>query len=179
LAPVQSWSGAGSKPDGEIFIAGMDHVHNSALYRLHDQVLRYVGDARSASGAANNWKPEEVAEKFHTRPTWLADRVYVATLSSSTLDSSYLTKRGFHWYASDTENGRFLDLSASEPGGVGAGAWRSRNHRSRSFRASDLRCDESDRRYLPLRHWRWSKRTDRPPRLSAPLRLSRPIHVGR
>ena len=64
LRPVQKWSGAGSTPDGEIFVAGMDHVRNSALYRLRDQVLRYVGDARSASQAANNWKPGEVVEKF-------------------------------------------------------------------------------------------------------------------
>ena len=46
--------------------------------------------------------------------------MYVATLKNSTLDASYLTKRGFHWYAFDTDNGRFFDLSASEPGGVGA-----------------------------------------------------------
>lgn len=120
LKPVQSWSGAGSSPDGDIYVGGMDHAQNSALYRLRSGVLHYVGDARSASEAASNWKPDEVAEKFHTRPTWVGNRVYVATLSSSTLEPGYLAKRGFHWYAYDTEANRFLDLSASQPGGVGA-----------------------------------------------------------
>jgi hypothetical protein len=52
--------------------AGWNHVTNAALYRLAagtDQFV-YVGDARSASEAAANWKPGETAEKFHTRPTW-------------------------------------------------------------------------------------------------------------
>jgi hypothetical protein len=120
LKPVQSWSGAGSTPNGEIYVGGMDHVQNSALYRLRSGILHHVGDARSASEAVNNWKPGEVAEKFHTHPTWLAGRMYVATLSSSSLDESYLSKRGFHWYAFDKDTGQFLDLSVREPGGVGA-----------------------------------------------------------
>jgi hypothetical protein len=120
LRPVQSWSGAGSTPDGEIFVAGEDHETNSALYRLRDdQVLRYVGDARSASQVRNNWMPGEVAEKFHNRPTLVGDRVYVASLSHTTW-ADYLTRRGFHWYAYDVTDRRFLDLSASQPGGVGA-----------------------------------------------------------
>lgn len=56
LRPLHSWSGAGSTPAGEIYVGGMDHVTNSALYRLDEEVLRYIGDARSASEAANNWK---------------------------------------------------------------------------------------------------------------------------
>jgi hypothetical protein len=119
LRPVQSWSGAGSTPDGQIFVAGEDHTTNSALYRLRDQVLRYVGDARSASEAANNWEPGEVAEKFHTRPTWVDHRVYVTSMSHSTMEE-YLTRRGFHWYAYDIKDRSFSDLSASQPGGVGA-----------------------------------------------------------
>ena len=119
LTPVQSWSGAGSTPNGEIFVAGQDHKTNSALYRLRHQVLRYVGDARSASEAANNWEPGEVAEKFHTHPTWVDDRVYVATHSHSTMEE-YLTRRGFHWYAYDIKDRNFSDLSASQPAGVGA-----------------------------------------------------------
>ena len=45
--------------------------------------------------------------------------MYVGTLSHTTWDD-YLTRRGFHWYAYDVEKGKFSDLSASQPGGVGA-----------------------------------------------------------
>ena len=34
LRPTQSWSGAGSAPDGAIYVGGMDHTTNAALYRL-------------------------------------------------------------------------------------------------------------------------------------------------
>jgi hypothetical protein len=98
----------------------MDHTTNSALYRLHDGVLSYVGDAKSASEAAGNWHSGETAEKFHTRPAWHNGRAYVATLDNSTLDATYLSRRGFHWYAYDTGANRFLDLSAAQPGGTGA-----------------------------------------------------------
>jgi hypothetical protein len=105
----------------------MDHVTNTALYRLDagdaaapGATLRCVGDARSASRAAGNWEPGEVAEKFHTRPVQVGSRVYVATLSYSNLDPGYRQRRGFHWYAYDTLRGSFEDLSAGEPGGVGA-----------------------------------------------------------
>jgi hypothetical protein len=83
-------------------------------------VLSYVGDARSASEAVGNWEAGEVAEKFHTRPTWHGSRVYVATLSHSRLDDGYTAKRGFHWYAYDLADGAFRDLSAGEEGGTGA-----------------------------------------------------------
>jgi hypothetical protein len=98
----------------------MDHVTNSALFRLPagQSSLVHVGDARSASEAASNWEPGETAEKFHTRPTWHNGRVYVATLDYSMIDSGYLQHRGFHWYAHDTITDRFIDLSASEPGGT-------------------------------------------------------------
>jgi hypothetical protein len=125
--PIQSWSGAGAGPEGEIYVGGMDHATNTALYRLEagggaapGATLRYVGDARSASRAVGNWQPGEVAEKFHTRPAWDGSRVYVATLSYSALDDGYRRRRGFHWYAYDTGRDSFQDLSASEPDGVGA-----------------------------------------------------------
>ena len=120
LVPTQSWSGAASTPAGDVYVAGMDHVTNSALYRLHDGVLSYVGDAKSASEAAGNWRQGETAEKFHTRPVWHNGRAYVATLDSSTLDATYLSRRGFHWYAHDAASNRFIDLSAAQPGGTGA-----------------------------------------------------------
>jgi hypothetical protein len=123
--PTQSWSGAGTGPRGEIYVAGMDHATNSALYRLRPgnanapgPMLRYVGDARSASRAAANWLPGEVAEKFHTRPLSHGPRIYVANLSHSTLDDGYVQRRGFHWYAYNTNAGTFRDLSVSEPGGI-------------------------------------------------------------
>ncbi len=120
LVPSQSWSGAASAPGGDVYVAGMDHSTNSALYRLHGGVLSYVGDAKSASQAAGNWLAGEIAEKFHTRPAWHDGRVYVATLNSSTLDATYLGLRGFHWYAYDIATDQFIDLSAGQPGGTGA-----------------------------------------------------------
>src|SRR3979411_1688120 len=53
LRPTQSWHATGSSPDGDIYIAGMEHITNTALYRLNWRLgkLQFVGDARSASGA--------------------------------------------------------------------------------------------------------------------------------
>ncbi|MDX1747309.1 MAG: hypothetical protein R3324_15335, partial [Halobacteriales archaeon] len=82
--------------------------------------LTWVGDARTASIAADNWEPGETAEKFHTRPTHHDGRMYVATLDKSSLDIAFKATRGFHWYAYDLASGDFVDLSADEPDGVGA-----------------------------------------------------------
>jgi len=115
----QNWHALGSAPNGEIYVAGMDHVTNSALFRLRPRSgnLEFLGDARSASEAASNWSPGETAQKFHTRPAWLAGRVYVASLDHSAIDEGYLTRRGFHWYEFDAPEKKFSDLSAREPGG--------------------------------------------------------------
>ena len=51
---------------------------------------------------------------------WHDGRVYVATMNSSTLDATYLSQRGFHWYGYDVAAKRFIDLSATQPGGTGA-----------------------------------------------------------
>jgi len=120
--PDQSWLAVGSDPSGNIYISGHDHKKNSMLYKLDPRqgVLRWVGDARSASLLADNWEKGETAEKFHTRPTYYDGRVYVATLDKSSMDSAFKYTRGFHWYAYDTDGGNFIDLSAAEPGGVGA-----------------------------------------------------------
>jgi hypothetical protein len=119
--PDQCWLAVGSDADGEIYISGHDHSQNSMMYRLfqEDQTLRYIGDARTASQAVNNWENGETAEKFHTRPIHHNGQVYVATLDSSSMNNSYLNTRGFHWYGYDTESEVFSDLSASEPNGVG------------------------------------------------------------
>jgi hypothetical protein len=119
LRPTQSWHATASSPDGDIYIAGMDHVTNAALYRLKWRVgkLQFAGDARSASEAVNNWMPDETAQKFHTRPLWHRGRIFVATMDRSTLDDEYLRRRGFHWYAYDPVSNDFEDLSALEPGG--------------------------------------------------------------
>ncbi len=124
LRSNQNWHAVGAAPDGTIYVAGMDHVSNSALFRLPPggDGLVYVGDARSASEAAANWLPGETAEKFHTRPTWHEGRVYVATLDHSPIDSGHLARRGFHWYAHDVASDVFLDLSASQPGGTAVAA---------------------------------------------------------
>lgn len=127
LVPVQAWSGAGAAPDGSIYVAGMDHVTNSALYRLAPTggtaaapapTLAYVGDARAASAAAGNLLPGEGIEKFHAHPTWFQGRIWLPNLNHSALDDGYLEKRGFHWYAYDPALGKLLDLSASRPGGT-------------------------------------------------------------
>jgi len=119
LRPTQSWHATGSSPDGDIYVAGMDHATNSALYRLEWRVgkLHFVGDARSASKAVLNWLPGETAQKFHTRPLWHRGKIYVATMDRSSLDDAYLTRRGFHWYGYDPDANNFKDLSVSEPGG--------------------------------------------------------------
>lgn len=119
LHPTQSWHATGSAPDGNIYVGGMDHATNAALYRIDAQAgtLQYVGDARSASEAAHNWLPGETAQKFHTRPLWHDGKIYVATMDRSDLDAGYLERRGFHWYAYDPTRGSFTDLSAFEPGG--------------------------------------------------------------
>lgn len=116
--PIQSWSGPGATPDGTIFIAGMDHVTNSVLYRLPvgdapatrpGRTLFYVGDARAASRSAGTWRAGDVAEKFHTRPTWDGSAVWVATLNDSTLSDAYLSKNGFRWYRHDRATDRLVD----------------------------------------------------------------------
>lgn len=120
LRATQSWHATGSSSNGDIYVGGMDHQTNSALYQLDWQTgrLQLVGDARSASEAANNWQPGETAQKFHTRPLWHNGKIYVATMNRSTLDDGYLNERGFHWYAYDPAQNRFDDLSASEPAGI-------------------------------------------------------------
>ncbi|MGB2360183.1 MAG: hypothetical protein ACPH64_08080, partial [Porticoccaceae bacterium] len=120
--PDQSWLAVGSDANGEIYISGHDHQTNSMLYRMyqHDNTLRWVGDAKSASQAANNWQTNESAEKFHTRPLDHNGTVYVATLDSSDMNYSFQNTRGFHWYGYQSQDGSFTDLSASEPNGVGA-----------------------------------------------------------
>jgi outer membrane protein assembly factor BamB len=119
MMPTQSWHATASSPDGDIYVGGMDHATNAALYRLRTAtgVLSLVGDAKSASEAVRNWMPGETAQKFHTRPLWHRGKIFVATMDRSSLNDEYLGRRGFHWYAYDPEAG-FTDLSASEPGGT-------------------------------------------------------------
>lgn len=119
--PDQCWLAVGSDSDGEIYISGHDHINNSMLYRLHqlDNVVRWVGDAETSSQAVGNWLPGESAEKFHTRPLHHKDRVYVATLDTSNMNNDYLNTRGFHWYGYEAQENTMLDLSVTEPSGVG------------------------------------------------------------
>jgi len=122
LLTDQSWFSVAGAPDGNIYMGACDHLTNSALYRLNpsDDMLRYLGDARASSEAANNWLPGETAQKFHVRPLWYQGRVFVATADYSNQDDLYLQHRGFHWYAYETRRRNFVDLSASEPNGVAA-----------------------------------------------------------
>ncbi len=120
--PTQSWHATGSTPAGNIYVGGMDHSTNSALYRINSLTnrLAYVGDARAASLQAGNLQPGETFEKFHTRPTWLGGKIYVATMDYSGIDDGYLDRRGSHLYAFDPKTAKLVDLSALEPGGVSA-----------------------------------------------------------
>lgn len=122
LQPNQSWFSVAGSPNGTLYASACDHETNSALYRLRpgSNTLELIGDARSASERADNWLPEETAEKFHVRPLWHDGRVYIATADYSNQDDGYLERRGFHWYAYDERQRRFLDLSRDEPNGVGA-----------------------------------------------------------
>lgn len=124
LVPTESWHSLGSAPDGSIFVAGMDHTTNSALYVLGPDGKEFsiAGDARTASEKVSNWLVGETVQKFHTRPTWHAGKIYVASLDYSALDSGYKSRRGFHWYGYDIANKTFTDMSADEPGGVGGSA---------------------------------------------------------
>ena len=120
--PDQCWLAVGSDASGEIYISGHDHINNSMMYRLYqsDDKVRWIGDARTASEAANNWQSNESAEKFHTRPIHHNDNVYVATLDNSNMNNEFLNTRGFHWYGYSLPDNIFNDLSASEANGVGA-----------------------------------------------------------
>jgi len=120
--PDQCWLAVGSDANGEIYISGHDHQTNSMLYRMYqsDNTVRWIGDARTASEAANNWDNGETAEKFHTRPIHHDGEVYVATLDKSGMDDGFRTTRGFHWYSYKISQNRFYDLSATETNGVGA-----------------------------------------------------------
>ncbi len=122
LRPTQSWHATGAAPSGDIYIGGMDHATNSALYHLNPRTgaLVYVGDARTASRQAGNLRPGETFEKFHTRPTWLAGRLYVATMDYSVIDGGYLAHRGSHLYAFDPKAAKLVDVSARDPDGVSA-----------------------------------------------------------
>ena len=120
--PDQCWLAVGSDANGDIYISGHDHINNSMMYRMYqsDDTVRWIGDARTASQAANNWQSNETAEKFHTRPIHHNNNVYVATLDNSDMNSGFLNTRGFHWYGYSLPDNTFYDLSADEPNGVGA-----------------------------------------------------------
>jgi len=120
LSPTQCWYSLGSGSDGSVYIGASDHVSNAALFRLPPGGEQFVavGDARSASLAADNWRDGETAEKFHVRPTELDGRIYLGGLDYSFYNAGYARERGFHWYAFDPADASFTDLSASEPDGV-------------------------------------------------------------
>jgi hypothetical protein len=111
----------GGVPDGDyIYVAGMDHSTNSALYMVDvtARILHYVGDAKSASQAVDNWHEGETMEKFHSRPQWYNGRIYVAGLDRSYPNAEFLERRGLKWYVYDPLEDTFTDLSAAEDGGT-------------------------------------------------------------
>jgi hypothetical protein len=122
MRPHACWHSIGNAPDGDIYVGGMDHTTNAALYRIYmrDDTLRYLGDAAAASGAVNNWQAGETCQKFHDRPTFHNGRVYVNSLDRSDINDAYLSTRGYHVYAYDIAKNTFSDMSVNNPGGVGA-----------------------------------------------------------
>ncbi|HUI91471.1 MAG TPA: FlgD immunoglobulin-like domain containing protein [Chitinivibrionales bacterium] len=122
MRPHACWHSIGNAPDGDIYVGGMDHTTNSALYRIYmsDDTLRYLGDAAAASEAVNNWDSGETCQKFHDRPTFHNGRVYVFSLDRSDISDAYLSTRGYHVYAYDVAQNTFSDMSVNNPGGVGA-----------------------------------------------------------
>lgn len=124
LQPNNSWFSIASAADGNIYLGACDHISNSALYRItpeKDDRLGFLGDAVTASEAADNVLPGETFEKFHVRPLWFRGRVYVATADYSNQDGLHVEKdRGFHWYSYNSKKEKFTDVSAGEPNGVGA-----------------------------------------------------------
>lgn len=120
LTPTECWHSVGSDGYGRIFIGGMDHKTNSALYLLEPgaEVVRCIGDARDASQSAGNLMPGETFEKFHTRPLTHNGLVYVASLNYSKIDNGYKRERGSHLYCYNPNDGRFRDVSALYPDGL-------------------------------------------------------------
>ena len=122
LQPLQCWYGVGQSPDGMVYVAGSDHVTNSALYQFNPKtkLLKFCGDAVSAAQAADNLEPGEAFEKFHCRPVYMDGKVYVASTEYSNFDDGYLSTRGFHWFAYDVAADTFIDVSAIEENGIAA-----------------------------------------------------------
>ena len=120
LHPNQNWHSVAGAPNGDIYVSGMDHETNSALYRIKHGTddLEFVGDAKTASESASNWEPGETAQKFHTHPAFVNGAVCVASLDYSAIDNGYLKRRGFHWYRYSDGDAGLTDLSATEPGGT-------------------------------------------------------------
>jgi hypothetical protein len=120
LMPDQNWHSVGNDPYGDIYVSGMDHSTNSALYRLSqkDDTLRWIGDAKQASTDVNNWQNGETCQKFHMHPTYHDGRIYVASTDRTDIGGDYLNTRGFHWYAYDIFLNKFIDVSAQEPTGA-------------------------------------------------------------
>jgi hypothetical protein len=118
MLPTQCWHSVGNSPEGDIYVSGMDHYTNSALYRLYGDTLKYVGDAKSASQRANNWGANEYAEKFHTRPVFVNGMAYVAVLNKAYFNTDWETAPSGKWYTYNPVSGAFTDISAPQPGGV-------------------------------------------------------------
>lgn len=116
--PKQSWSGAGEGPNGEVYVAGMDHISNSGLYKLGStggnasqpgNTLAYVGSGRVASASSLGYG--DLLEKYHTQPTMLGTKVYVANMNYSNIDAQAAGIRGFRWYVWDNSASTFSDLT--------------------------------------------------------------------
>ena len=161
LRPLISYSGAGSAPGGTIYVGGMDHVSNSALYRLPGAgstsalpapTLSYLGDARAASEAAGNYLTGEGIEKFHTRPTWYGGWVFVANLNNSTQSAAYLNKRGIPLVRIRRGRWHIRGHERERAWGRGRTPWRHREHRRRCWPRRDLRLGVAHRQSLRLRH---------------------------
>jgi len=117
------WSGIGRSSDGNIYIAASNHYQtttgtgnngNVALYKYDpaQQVMKLLGDLKSASESVDNWMPYESQHKVHTFLIENADRkLYFATLDYY---PSFVT-RGSHIYTIDLETDEISDYSKIQP----------------------------------------------------------------
>ncbi len=179
LRPNQSWSGAGLAPNGDVYVGGMDHETNAALYRLRHGRLRYVGDARAASEAAGNWLDRRGRREV-PHPAHLARRPGLRRDPEQRRPQRGLSVQARLQVVRLPAGARALQGPQRRRARRQRPAARRPDHPGdRSGRRADLRRRAPDRRARALRHRRRGDRARRPARLWPPLRLSGPLHVGR
>jgi len=109
MRPHACWHSWGTRPTATFMWAAwtIRQTPRCTVFTWRDDTLRYLGDARAASEAVNNWQTGETCQKFHDRPTFHNGKVYVESLDRSDISDAYLSTRGYHVYAYDVANNTF------------------------------------------------------------------------